>query len=171
MALKSINSESFILQNSKFETELNYYSSRISIALIKYNYHKSRNDYTCVGRIDFVTAEALSIITLLIASSNTAKPLEYAYPTKNIKFSTNVSNDYITVKKQSYNKDYEKKYEEKDSMQIHLNEMPAVILMLYRALINSTMVNWQTIQPAISPKQPSRSVQEIINEILKGKQA
>lgn len=170
MALKSINSESFILQDSKFETELNYYSSRISIALIKYNYHKSRNDYTCVGRIDFVTAEALSIITLLIASSNTAKALEYAYPTKKIKFNTNVSNDYITVKKQSYNKD-SAKYEEKDSMQINLNEMPAVILMLYRALINSTMVNWQTIQPAISPKQPSRSAQEVINEILKGKQA
>lgn len=168
MALKSINSESLILQSSKFETELNYYSSNISIALIKYKYHKLRNDYTCVGRIDFVTASALSVITLLIASSNTAKPLEYVYPTESTIFSTNVSNDNITIKKQTLN-EKSKKYYEKCSMQIHLNEMPAVILMLYRALINSTMVNWQTIQPAISPKQPKRSAPEVINEILKGK--
>lgn len=171
MALKSINSESLILQSSKFETELNYYSSSISIALIKYNYHKPTNNYTWAGRIDFVTASALSVITLLIASSNTAKPLEYVYPTESTIFSTNVSNDNITIKKQSNNKNKNAKYDEKGSMKIHLNEMPAVILMLYRALINSTMVNWQTIQPAISPKQPSRSAQEAINEILKGKQA
>lgn len=167
MALKNCPYETLTLQNSKFETELDYNSSSVSIALTKYIYRKSDDKYISTGRIDFITAEAVSLFNLFVLSSNTAKSLEYLYPSNNIKFSTSVSNNYITVTKYIFNKVRNTWYE-KNSIKIHINEMPGVILILYRALIHSTTINWQAIEPTVPPKPLSPSDKAFVDKLLEG---
>ena len=163
---KEIQSGQITLSNSKLEANLAYKSSHSYIYIEKYIYRKFEDKYVSAGRFDFAIPEAMPIITLLIETSNTRQKTEYIYPSGKIKFVSNASGDSIILKKHELQKG--KWYEHNNSITIHLNEMPAVISLIHRALTASTMINWQNIEPINQPQLPVMSGQEYINKILSG---
>lgn len=163
---KEIQSGQITLSNSKLEANLAYKSSHSYIYIEKYIYRNFEDKYVSAGRFDFAIPEAMPIITLLIETSNTRQKTEYIYPSGKIKFVSNASGDSIILKKHELQKG--KWYEHNNSMAIHLNEMPAVISLIHRALTASTMINWQNVEPINQPQLPVMSGQEYINKILSG---
>ena len=139
---KEVSCGQITLNNSKFETNLAYNSSTSYMYIEKYIYRKSEEKDVSTGRLDFATAEAMSIITLLVETSNTGKPAEHIYPSGTTKFSASSSDNYITLEKY-YRKNRIYDWRKHDnSIKIHLNEMPAVILKLHQTLVISNMISW-----------------------------
>lgn len=157
---KEVSCGQITLDNSILTVNLAYNSSRSYIYIEKSTRRKSEAD----GRLDFATPEAMPIITLLIETSNTGKAVEYIYPSGRIKFVSIVANNYIIVRKHEFiNHQWGKPI---NSMKIYLNEMPAVISLIHRALTASATINWQNIEPIIPPQTPNADAQAVLDQLF-----
>lgn len=147
------------LNNSKFKTNLAYSSSRSYIYI-----EKSTRRNEAVRRLDFAIPEAMSIITLLIETSNTGEAAEYIYPSGKVKFVSRASSDSTIVRKYEFKNNSWVPHD--NSMKIYLTEMPAVISLIHRALTAFPLINWQNVEPISPPQTHNADAQAILKEMF-----